>query len=269
VIVLQGFDMRGFQSFPAIATALAAISMAATPASAAPFERGAPSIAVPTPGVFEAEAANADSHRWYRYRRHHHVDTGDVLAGVLIIGGIAAIANAASNNRDRDYRNRDGDYRSRDDDYRDRRTDSRYNDARGIDRAVAMCVNEIERDVRVDTVDGVERNGSGWDIRGTLYNGDRFDCQIGPDGRVRNLDIDGRDVAQASPPDDRQWDDSRYASARARIDNAAPATDEGAAQPAYPGGPLPGEEVDGDLAADSGVDDGRYEAYTAPDLGQS
>lgn len=37
----------------------------------------------------------------WRLGRHHHdrVDAGDVLAGILIIGGIAAIASAASNNK--------------------------------------------------------------------------------------------------------------------------------------------------------------------------
>lgn len=259
--------MPGFHSFPAIASALAAAAMAATPVSAAEFRRELPRVAVATPGVFDADAVNADDHRWYRYRRHDHVDAGDVLAGVLIIGGIAAIANAANNNRNRDYRNRDSDYRSRDYDYRDRRMDSRYNDARGIDRAVSMCVNEVERDVRVDTVDQVERDGSGWAVRGTLYNGDRFDCEIGPDGRIRDIDIGGKDVADATR-DDRQWDDSRYAAARARIDGAAPPAGQEEAQPAYPGGPLPGEAIDGDLAS-GGAADGRYEAHTAPDFKQS
>ena len=45
------------------------------------------------------------------YRDNDRIDTGDIIAGALIIGGIAAVAAAAGNGRDRyDYRD---DYRYR------------------------------------------------------------------------------------------------------------------------------------------------------------
>jgi len=241
------------------AVILAAASMVATPAAAAeldmPFHAGqyhsAPS-AMP-------QGAGSDYHR--RYRRDH-VDAGDVIAGVLILGTIAAIASSASkNSRDRDNRDRDRDYR--DSDYRDRRNDSRYNDSRGIDRAVSMCVNEIERDVRVDSVDGVRRDGSGWEVNGSLYNGERFSCEIGSDGRIRDINFGGRSMAYADPVEDNQYSDDRYVQARARLDADASAS-ASASPPAYPGSPLPDEEIDGDLA--KGSDDGRYDAHTAPDF---
>lgn len=279
--------------FKALAGSAAAFSMIASPiaASAAELPHSAPvqtrSDVIPAPGVFSIENDTAQRHRDYRYRsyrhRHRGIDAGDVLAGVLIIGGIAAIANAAeSKKRDRDYR--DSDYRYRDRDYRDRdyyprRGDSRYEGGRGIDNAVRMCVNEIERDVRVNSVDGVDRTGDGWLVSGSLYNDDGFTCRIGPDGRISDIDFirvsaserefseafdDGEFKADRAAAG--QWSDDRYAAARASTDTArVPArevdideVEESGAAPAYPGGPLPGE-------ADGGEDD-RYRTAEAPDF---
>jgi hypothetical protein len=88
------------------------------------------------------------------YRRHHDgINAGDVIAGALIIGGIAAIASAASNDRDR--------YRGR---YRD---DSRS--------AVAQCVRAAQREAsryggwaRVTDVTRIDRISGGYEVRGRL-----------------------------------------------------------------------------------------------------
>lgn len=70
-----------------------------------------------------------------RYRDRDGVSTRDVVTGALVIGGIAAVAAAASNSN-RDYRYGDDDYRDRDyrnDDYRSgdyRNDDYRNNDYR-------------------------------------------------------------------------------------------------------------------------------------------
>ncbi|OCC22844.1 hypothetical protein MB02_15475 [Croceicoccus estronivorus] len=150
--------------------------------------------------------------RWDRYGRypyygryHRHrggVDAGDVLAGVLVLGGIAAIASAASNaNKNRDYRERDyrtEDYRYRNDDYRDQDYNYRdsgpdgYASGRGLDRAVDMCVAEIERGDRVDSVEGVDRSASGWRVEGYLRDGRNFSCAIDSDGRVRGIEYGRR-----------------------------------------------------------------------------
>ena len=230
----------------AYASLAAAVSMAATPASAAELPTGPSSVTYVAPGVFEADSENVERYRRHRYRhyRHRHrVDAGDVIAGVLILGGIAAIASAASKNdrdrryRDRDYRTRDS--RDRDYDYRERREDSRYDGGRGIDRAVEMCVSRIERDVRVDRVDSVDRNGEGWRVTGRLYNGESFNCRIGSDGRVDDVDYDS--IAASDP---RQLSDDRYRTAWAEVDRAkATESSDPEARPAYPGGPLPGEEA--------------------------
>ena len=198
-------------------------------------------------------------HRGYRHRGYGRTSVGDVLTGVLIIGGIAAIANAASKDRDRDYR-----YRDRDERYRDYRQ-TRDN---GLDNAAELCIAEIERDQRVEDVDSVERTAEGWFVRGRLYDGAPFTCMIGPDGRIDDIDYgasasryereddEGRDYdlddGYAAAPAPGQWDDARYEAARrgALVGGPdAPANEEprdvptaDGPQPAYPGGPLPGEE---------------------------
>jgi hypothetical protein len=105
-------------------------------------------------------------------RDHHRNDgigAGEVIAGALIIGGIAAIASSASNDRDRygydnDY-SRYG-YRDRDDYYR-----------RGNPRqAVEMCVRTAEREARrssygqaaVTDIRDIDRTSGGYNIKGRI-----------------------------------------------------------------------------------------------------
>jgi hypothetical protein len=201
------------------------------------------------------------------------VDAGDVLIGAAIIGGIAAIASS-NNRRERDRDvvivERDRDWRDETRRYDDRRADRRGGGASGLDSAVDQCLTRIERDVRVDTVDNVERTGAGWLVSGALFNGSSFQCRIGNDGRIEGVDFGGGGfgggdwgAAPAAPRGDGQWSDQRYASARAAVGGTArpdmavseaslPAVAaSGAAMPAYPGGPVPGEEIpetiDGDI----------------------
>lgn len=135
--------------------------------------------------------------------RHHNrgVDAGDVIAGLLIFGTVAAVASAASKS-DRQRRDtRDRDYRS--DDYeRDRRDSApsygepRRNDwqgSRGIGSAIDVCADEVERgDRRIESVDAVNREGEGWIIRGRVGSGSQFDCSVSDSGRVRSVTVDGR-----------------------------------------------------------------------------
>lgn len=224
---------------PASAVALAAaLSMAATPALAAPLDHDSRvAAASPARSGWSVDQETVHRHRWggwgggyggwgrgYRgWGRHHHggVDAGDVLAGVLIIGGIAAIAAAASRERDRDRRvetdpngypyrndrNRDWDYRYRENAGRDYRSGA---GDRGLDNAADICAREVERTERVDEVNSVDRTGSGWRVEGRLANGRSFSCEIGNDGRVGPVDLGGNSVGAA----DGQWDDDAYARAR-------------------------------------------------------
>ena len=92
-----------------------------------------------------------------RWDRHHRggIDAGDVIAGVAIIGGIAAIASAVSNSS----RNRQ------------RSSGYGYDRRGGEDYAVDACVSEAERDGRVQDVTSVDRRGDGYRVRGVIEEG--------------------------------------------------------------------------------------------------
>ncbi len=245
----MGLNLR----FASAAALAACASMAAAPLAAAELPSPVAPVAVAPVGVFDADGVNAQNHRrWYRRDR---VDAGDVIGAVVVLGAIAAVASAASKSsqRDRDYRYPapNGDYRY---DYRNRPYDSRMDDSRGLDRAVDMCTREVERNARIDTIDNAARTASGWDVSGRLRTGEPFRCSIDNDGRIGDVDY-GRgigyrgDASGTRAPADGQWDDDRYAAARAAHDGA----------PAYPGGPLPGDP-------ETGGDDDRYQAAQAPDF---
>ncbi|MBX7482688.1 hypothetical protein [Qipengyuania qiaonensis] len=232
--------MPSIKSIAATPALLAAFSMTAMPVEAAEMPDLASRVEIQVAAPAWAPGNDtADKYRRYRYRRHRGVDAGDVLAGVLILGGIAAVASAAKNSRERD--------RYRDARYPDpRRGDYRYDDGRGIDRAVTICVGEVERNARVETVDAANRNARGWNVAGTLYDGAGFSCSIGEDGRIDAIDYGREDIGFDRVPDDggfeygavedsedRQYGEDYYAAARARTDNA---------EPSYPGGPLPDDD---------------------------
>jgi hypothetical protein len=103
-------------------------------------------------------AAPADAQYYPRYRHYDRgIDVGDVIAGVAIVGGIAAIAAAIGRDGDRyGYWNR---YRYRDN-YRD---------------AVNSCAYEAERygRGRVSITD-VDRRGDGYRVRGVIDGSDRY-----------------------------------------------------------------------------------------------
>ena len=242
--------MPSIKSISVVPALLAVVSMTAMPAQAAELPQVGP-VHV-TQAITPAWAPGddtADQYRRYRHRRHRGVDAGDVIAGVLILGGIAAVASAASSSRDRNPRYPDP-----------QRGDYRYDDTRGLDRAVSICVDEIERNARIQTVDAVNRNARGWSVTGSMYDGQSFSCSIGENGRIDAIDY-GRGGATSGNGysdggygyeanngiDDRQYSADYYAAARARTESA---------MPAYPGGPLPGEEDQSYDAADIEYGDG-------------
>ena len=262
--IMNMTHIRNWAAAPAL---FAAASMIAMPVSAAelPQISSAPAYSEGTTSYDPADQTY-ENHRDRRYRHYRYrrgPSTGDVLAGVLIIGGIAAIANASKRD-DRRYRERDRDWRYPEDrNYRDDRRDSSGMDGtRGIDRAVSMCVDEVERESRVETVDRADRTADGWQISGTVSSGNSFSCEIGSDGRIENIDLssreswggeDERDEGYARATPDNQWDDDRYASERDKVERQAVAPVQSGPQPAYPGGPIEGEEpVDDDLDIGTG-----------------
>lgn len=173
-----------------------------------------PAIAFACAAVLSMTATPAFADGWHRQSRHHDgIDAGDLFAGLLVIGGIAAIAAAASN-ADKERRDeRDSRYpdsRYPDDDYRDpdyRAPSPRYGEYperyedRGADRtssshigeAADRCVDEIERGPhRVDSVDSVWRDGDGWRVDGRVDDGRDFSCTVGGDGRIRKAAVAGQ-----------------------------------------------------------------------------
>ena len=149
---------------------------------------GAMALASATPAV-------ADDHR----HRDRGIDAGDVIAGAVVIGGIAALAGAFDNDRDR-YRDRR---------YRDRYYDRGYRGDRGFYNgraAVERCVRAAERQARrfggfryadVTEIRDVDRTRYGLRVKGRIevdgsrgygyrhrgYDRGRFTCYV--DGRGR------------------------------------------------------------------------------------
>ena len=108
------------------------------------------------------------------YRHKDRIDAGDVIAGAVIIGGIAALAGAF----DGDKRDRYHDRRYRDRDYRGYNNRGYHN--RGYNRgrnAVERCVRAAERQARrfggyrhadVTQIRDVDRTRYGWRIKGRI-----------------------------------------------------------------------------------------------------
>lgn len=132
-----------------------------------------------TTGAMLVTALPADARS---YRRHHDgIDAGDVIAGALIIGGIAAVASAASNSsRDRyDDRYRDRGRGWDDDDRYDDRG-GYYNNGYSSRSAVEQCVRAARSEAnryggwaRVTDVTRIDRVRGGYEVRGRLVVEDR------------------------------------------------------------------------------------------------
>jgi hypothetical protein len=247
----------------ALAAALAATNVLPVSASASVPQAFTLSRYVP-------ETAVADHWRGCRWRcggwdrgwRRDRVDAGDVILGAAIIGGIAALISSENRReRDRDVvvydrvpRPRDGEWVRRDD-RRARPIGAPASGASsGLDNAVTLCLARVERDARVEAVEDVRRDASGWQVSGSLASGAPFSCRIGNDGQVSSVDYA---VGAAGG----QWSDDAYAAARGAVGGSVRpdmAVQEaevrgGAVQvarssapgamPAYPGGPIPGEEI--------------------------
>lgn len=147
-------------------------------------------------------------------RDNDGIDAGDIIAGALIIGGIAAVVSAGG--RDRDYRYDDNRYRGND----------RYGSNGGNSRqAVEQCVNAAERNAsrssyggraKVTDIRKIDRKRDGYKIEGRIavntrsndwrggwgndyrgydnryggYDSGKFKCEVRY-GRVVDLDYSG------------------------------------------------------------------------------
>ncbi|MCB2046612.1 MAG: hypothetical protein KDE32_00130 [Novosphingobium sp.] len=149
-----------------------------------------------------AMAVSSASPALARDRDHDGIGAGEVIAGALILGGIAAVASSATRNDRNSYG-----YRYRDDYRYDRSGYGRY----GSRQAVEACVHAAERNANrylrgradVTQVTRVSRQRNGYNVRGRIAVNDRgyrwdrrgydtgsFSCKVRY-GRVAGLDYSG------------------------------------------------------------------------------
>jgi hypothetical protein len=170
--------MKMVRSVTAAALAATMLATSAAPAMAQSYPGGYPG------GGYGNSWGGGGYGGGYGHRRHHNrIGAGDVIAGVAILGVIAAIASSGSKNR---------------------RGDDRYGDRYrgGIqdeNAAADACASAAERrGGQVTGVDNVYRTQGGYSVRGTLssngrndrYGQQRFTCEVRY-GAVESVRIDG------------------------------------------------------------------------------
>lgn len=227
--------MLSINRYAAVPALLATAALVSAPAHAA---------AIPTPigkSMLAAElawqpagAVAADYRPWrhrYRHRDRDRIDAGDILAGVLVLGGIAAIATAATRKTQRAPYPPPPPYP----DYR----------AEYATAAVRACIDAVERDTRVEGGLQADETRFGYTVRGRLSGGGRFACEVGRDGRVSGIDYAGRYASprpyrgQEGTRRDREEDEGYDASTQEAAPDYpdSPAEDANGAdnRPVYPG----------------------------------
>jgi len=123
----------------------------------------------------------------FRHRQNNRIGAGEVIAGVAILGVIAAIASSGSRSRNQGY---DNDYRG-----------SIGTEDAAADACAVAAEQRFGRDARVTGIDTVDRLRDGYSVRGTIETGNgrydrnrssqqRFTCAV-RFGAVERLDIDG------------------------------------------------------------------------------
>lgn len=142
-----------------------------------------------------ATAAPAQAQNWDR-RDRDGIDAGDIIAGVAVLGGVAAIVAALDNNNDRYGRyDRGYGYGSYDRGYGNNRYDS-------AQAAVNACGREAQRYGRNVQITDLDRTNRGFRVRGRVdqleygrgwnrrYNVDRedFTCYAA-NGRIYDFRV--------------------------------------------------------------------------------
>ncbi len=135
--------MKTVRSVTAAAVAAAMLATSVTPAMA----QGYPGGGYGYPGGY------GGGHGRERHRDHDRIGAGGIIAGIAVLGVIAAIASSGSKNRNNG--GYDGGYRG------------------GINtenEAADACANAVEQQggYRVTGIDTVERTRDGYSVRGTL-----------------------------------------------------------------------------------------------------
>ena len=128
-------------------------------------------------------AAAQDRHR---DRGNNGISTGEVIAGAVILGGLAAIIASSDNDdrydrRDRNYNNRDN-YNNRGNYNNRRNANYRNNGNNNGRRAVEACVNAAERIAQrysgsraeVYEIRDVDRERRGFEVKGRIAVSENF-----------------------------------------------------------------------------------------------
>ena len=144
----------------------------------------------------------------YDHRHHDGIGAGEVIAGAIVIGGIAALLSSGNHNRDRTY---DNGYRNdgyRNDGYRgydNRYQNNGYQDSGNPRQAIEQCVAAVENggrrrdNVDVRQITNVDNIRGGYRVEGRVavdyrndnYNG-RYDNRgYGNDYRNGRYDDSG------------------------------------------------------------------------------
>ncbi len=159
-------------------------------------------------GAMLTATATPAAAQWNRYDRNRDgIGVGEVIAGAVILGGLAAILSSG-NNRDRyDERTYGDGYDGYGYDY------NRYGNSR---QAVNQCVSAVQQRVaydrrggnaRVDQITRIDRNSKGYTVEGRISVNDRY----GYNNRYDNGRYNDRygDYRYGDRYDNRRYDD-RY-----------------------------------------------------------
>ncbi len=169
----------------AVATAVAAaLSLAATPASAG------------------GRGGHHGGHHggWGHHDDDWDIDGDDVLAGVLILGGLAAIAGIANSGKHREQAPPPREPYPDDAGYQTPAADYRGG---GMGEAVDTCVAEVEAGHgAVGSVDRASRAGEGWYVAGELDGGTPYACWTDGAGRVTEIEAGDGNARYDAPADD-------------------------------------------------------------------
>ena len=154
-------------------------------------------------------ATPAQAQRYDRYDRNRDgISAGEVIAGAVILGGLAAVIGSATNGRYNNNRyERDG--------YDYNRGGYSYNNRNGSSRlAVNQCVNTVERWANgysrsnVTQINRIDRTRDGYRITGNLV------VQDGWRGNNRGYDNDRYDRDDRYERDERYERNDRYGNDR-------------------------------------------------------
>lgn len=198
------FAMQMFRSRVAVSlAALAALSVTATPAL----------------------AHGRDGWRPHRHYRGGGISGGGLLAGLLVVGGVAALASNIGKNGGDERDVEPAPYRYPDGGQNEAEGDAEYDhvpsdnggaaypgvpvadgeneDAQdyagsapasgSLGAAVDACEAELENgDKRVESVGSVRRIGERYSVEGLLEDGRPFACSVDETGHVRSVAVDGQ-----------------------------------------------------------------------------